>query len=131
MCFFEGPIVLKVWLYFNYMFNSLTTTRFSTIGELVTELFVPTKCHIRNILPILFCLFLWRSRNDSKHDNIKMDASTILYKVKNKIFQLCGAKLLKALFMCHLNLVKLLLIILLMVLTRLFTGESLWRVVLN
>ncbi|KAL0909994.1 hypothetical protein M5K25_020913 [Dendrobium thyrsiflorum] len=94
--FMQGPVAMKVWIHFNNMFKVLSTTHFNNVGDLLKGWFTPTKGHIRNIIPVLICWFLWSSRNNAKHENIKMDASTIISKVKNKVFQLFVAKLLKA-----------------------------------
>ncbi|KAI0493542.1 hypothetical protein KFK09_023660 [Dendrobium nobile] len=51
------------------------------------------KGHICNLIPILIVWFIWRARNDAKHNGIKMDAMIIIFNVKHKISQLHSHKM--------------------------------------
>jgi len=118
------------------MFNVLTTKRYNSIVRLLKEWFILDKVHIRNILPVIICWFLWSSMNESKHEEIKMNALSVISKVKNKIQQLFVANLLKydffkGFFMCLVSFVWFLVLILPVVQIGLFIKGSLFRDVPN
>ncbi|XP_028553892.1 uncharacterized protein LOC114580467 [Dendrobium catenatum] len=94
--FINGPIATTVWIYFDNIFNVLSSFQYDSIIAIITDWILPIKGHIRNIIPVLICWYLWESRNASKHDNIGMNALNIIAKVKNKILQLHSANLINA-----------------------------------
>ncbi|PKU76878.1 hypothetical protein MA16_Dca001484 [Dendrobium catenatum] len=77
---------------------------YESINTILRDWVLSIKGHIRNILPVLICWYLWASRNDSKHNNVRMNAMNIISKVKNKITQLYNVNLIKAVsFKNHTN----------------------------
>ncbi|PKU70971.1 Putative ribonuclease H protein [Dendrobium catenatum] len=68
---------------------------YDSFSSKIKDWIIPIKGHIRNIIPVIICWYLWASRNDSKHNNIRMDAMNIISKVKNKVSQLFNANLIK------------------------------------
>ncbi|PKU60176.1 uncharacterized protein LOC110095807 [Dendrobium catenatum] len=91
--FINGPIATKVWIYFDNIFNVITSFHYDSITSLLKDWFLPIKGHIRNLIPIIICWYLWEIRNNSKHENIGMNALNVIAKVKNKVLQLFVAKL--------------------------------------
>ncbi|XP_020683245.1 uncharacterized protein LOC110100158 [Dendrobium catenatum] len=55
--------------------------------------FTKGKGHIQNLLPILIIWYLWKARNESKHDDIKMNANQIITNIRNKVLQLISVNL--------------------------------------
>ncbi|PKU59245.1 Putative ribonuclease H protein [Dendrobium catenatum] len=52
-----------------------------------------TKGHCFNLLPILILWYLWKARNEAKHENIKMEASLVINNIKRKMLQLYNYKI--------------------------------------
>ncbi|XP_020674217.1 uncharacterized protein LOC110093615, partial [Dendrobium catenatum] len=60
----------------------------NSLASMLESWFIPIKGHIRNFLPILILWYIWKARNEAKHDNIKMDPTLIINNIKRKVFQL-------------------------------------------
>ncbi|PKU62688.1 Putative ribonuclease H protein [Dendrobium catenatum] len=88
-------LLLKCGFTLTTCLNILSTTHYNSITCLLKDWLIPTKGHIRNIIPVIICWYLWDSRNASKHDNMVMNVLNVIAKVKNKILQLYGANLIK------------------------------------
>ncbi|KAI0502223.1 hypothetical protein KFK09_017170 [Dendrobium nobile] len=102
--FINGPIAIKVWNYFDNIFKVMVDGYYASFTTKIRDWIIPIKEHIRNIIPVFICWYLWASRNDSKHNNIRMDAMNIISKVKNKVIQLYNANLIKPIsFKNHYN----------------------------
>ncbi|KAI0511114.1 hypothetical protein KFK09_011737 [Dendrobium nobile] len=93
--FINGPIAIRVWNYFDNIFKVMVDGYYESFTSIIKDWIIPIKGHIRNTIPVLICWYLWASRNDSKHNNIRMDAMNIISKVKNKVIQLYNANLIK------------------------------------
>ncbi|KAI0519460.1 hypothetical protein KFK09_006908 [Dendrobium nobile] len=52
------------------------------------------KGHILNLIPILIIWYLWKARNESKHEGIKVNANQIIANIRNKVLQLISVNLL-------------------------------------
>ncbi|KAI0511688.1 hypothetical protein KFK09_012320 [Dendrobium nobile] len=93
--FINGPIAIRVWNYFDNIFKVMVDGYYESFTSIIKDWIIPIKGHIRNTIPVLICWYLWASRNDSKHNNIRMDAMNIISKFKNKVIQLYNANLIK------------------------------------
>ncbi|KAL0917849.1 hypothetical protein M5K25_012949 [Dendrobium thyrsiflorum] len=82
--FANGHVSLKVWLYFDNVLTTQFCKNYNNIINIMHDWVVPIKRHIRNMLPTIICWFLWKSRNEAKHENITMKASYIVLKIKGK-----------------------------------------------
>ncbi|KAI0491988.1 hypothetical protein KFK09_026251 [Dendrobium nobile] len=100
--FINGQIARKVWSYFILMTSKNVVYIPDNLFEMVDSWFIPKKGHIFNLIPILILWYIWKARNEAKHDNIKMDEIRIIDNVKRKIIQLYNCKVIssKAFYKC-------------------------------
>ncbi|PKU82406.1 Putative ribonuclease H protein [Dendrobium catenatum] len=89
--FVSSPIAVKVWNYFEEIFNVNSGGPTCSVFNLLEVWMVSVKGHVRNVIPLLI---IWLARNDSRFNNVGMNHLTIIAKIKDKILALFLAKLL-------------------------------------
>ncbi|KAL0906850.1 hypothetical protein M5K25_025378 [Dendrobium thyrsiflorum] len=92
--FINGFIAKKVWAYFYDLTDKVYVNCIDNMVNLFKAWFTPSAGHFFNILPIIIVWFLWKARNEAKHIGKKMEAASIIIKVKDKILELFAANLL-------------------------------------
>ncbi|KAI0513528.1 hypothetical protein KFK09_009553 [Dendrobium nobile] len=85
MFLFMGSLPKGLVLFFN-LANITNMNANCDVASILKHWLTSTKGHIYNLLSILIMWYLWKARNDSKHNEIKMDANQIITNVRNKIF---------------------------------------------
>ncbi|KAL0912108.1 hypothetical protein M5K25_018058 [Dendrobium thyrsiflorum] len=91
--FINGAIAAKVWNYFFRLTNKGTPNLNIDVCTMLNVWVTKSKGHICNVIPIFVMWFLWKARNDSKHNNIRMNAEHVISAIRNKIVQLYSVNL--------------------------------------
>ncbi|KAI0491773.1 hypothetical protein KFK09_026033 [Dendrobium nobile] len=91
--FISSPIAQTVWTYFGNIANKPYSAINNDFMSVSKNWFHVSKGHIFNLIPILIVWFIWKSRNEAKHNAISMDAMAIVSNVKYKINQMHSYKL--------------------------------------
>ncbi|KAI0518958.1 hypothetical protein KFK09_006397 [Dendrobium nobile] len=92
--FVNGLIAQKVWTYFGGLANKTLNTPHNNFISILKSWVHVSKGHIFNLIPLLIVWYIWKARNDAKHNVIKMEASNIISNVRHKILQLHSYNLL-------------------------------------
>ncbi|KAI0497188.1 hypothetical protein KFK09_020410 [Dendrobium nobile] len=92
--FISGPIVVKVWYFFEAVFNFNFFRPGIEVSNLLEGWFVNIKGHVRNVIPSLICWFLWLERNDALFNGITMNYQRIIQKIMDKVKALFSINLL-------------------------------------
>ncbi|XP_012850055.1 PREDICTED: uncharacterized protein LOC105969825 [Erythranthe guttata] len=99
--FVESPTAKRVWHHFFYLFG-YTPAHTTHIPQILlywqhfTSHTLTHHTHITTIVPCLILWYLWIARNDSKHKDITVRASSIIYRVIQHIRILHQTNLLSA-----------------------------------
>ncbi|KAL0906277.1 hypothetical protein M5K25_024757 [Dendrobium thyrsiflorum] len=101
--FISGGIAEKVWNCFFSLANKGIFNSNSDVLTILKVLMTSSKGHIYIILPILIIWFLWKATNESKHNDIKMDANHVIANIRNKVLHVFSVNLLsfKNFYNCH------------------------------
>ncbi|KAL0904830.1 hypothetical protein M5K25_026985 [Dendrobium thyrsiflorum] len=91
--FAHGECAYKVWNHFFGLANLDNNSVQNGILAILNCWFNTSKGHILNIIPVLILWYLWQARNDAKHNDIKIDSSLVILKVKHKILSLYAVNL--------------------------------------
>ncbi|KAL0907215.1 hypothetical protein M5K25_025769 [Dendrobium thyrsiflorum] len=91
--FAYGECAYKVWNHFFGLANMDNNSVNNGILAILNCWVNKSKGHILNIIPVLILWYLWQARNDAKHNDIKIDSSLVILKVKHKILSFYAVKL--------------------------------------
>ncbi|KAI0498937.1 hypothetical protein KFK09_019835 [Dendrobium nobile] len=82
-----------VWNHFGNLAN-LVLSYNGNLQDILNTWFIKGKGHILNLIPILIIWYLWKARNEFKHEGIKVNANQIIANIRNKVLQLISVNLL-------------------------------------
>ncbi|KAL0915057.1 hypothetical protein M5K25_015457 [Dendrobium thyrsiflorum] len=93
--FTTGHIAIKVWMYFENIFNVNFYYANIPIKELLELWFIPSRGHVINLISSLVVWYIWMARNNSIHNNIGMNVDIIIRNITDKVFKIFSVNLLK------------------------------------
>ncbi|KAL0926692.1 hypothetical protein M5K25_002936 [Dendrobium thyrsiflorum] len=83
-------IAIKVWLYFEDIFKLKASHTFINLGlSMLNGL-------LGMFFPIIVIWYLWKSRNEAKHEGIRMNVKRIIFNIKEKILFLHTGNIIKS-----------------------------------
>ncbi|KAI0519126.1 hypothetical protein KFK09_006566 [Dendrobium nobile] len=91
--FINSTLAQKVWNHFSTLAGVDVSAFHGDLKDMLALWFTKGKGHIFNLLPILIIWYLWKARNESKHEGIKMDENQIIANIRNKMLQLISVYL--------------------------------------
>ncbi|KAL0928382.1 hypothetical protein M5K25_000259 [Dendrobium thyrsiflorum] len=91
--FISSPVAVKVWIYFEDLFQLNIFNVQLSIVDMLKLWFVDYKGHIRNIIPSLILWYLWMEMNNSRFNGIAMCHLRIIQNINHKIGALYSANL--------------------------------------
>ncbi|KAI0519488.1 hypothetical protein KFK09_006936 [Dendrobium nobile] len=86
-------LVKDNWLGQGSIDSMLSSHTLVTTKLFLTDWMSTVKGHVTNLLPILILWFLWKARNEAKHDGRKMEDKSIISNVNHKLLQIYASKL--------------------------------------
>ncbi|KAI0492077.1 hypothetical protein KFK09_026342 [Dendrobium nobile] len=66
------------------------------LKDILNMWFTKGKGHILNLIPILIIWYLWKARNESKHEGIKVNANQIITNIRIKVLQFTSINLISS-----------------------------------
>ncbi|XP_028554237.1 uncharacterized protein LOC114580537 [Dendrobium catenatum] len=98
--FLFGKIAQKVWTYYALLVNKPVPdcTSFDQVSVLsvLTDWMSNVRGNVLNILHICILWFLWKARNEAKHDGIKKKDTVIISNINHRLLQFFNAKLINS-----------------------------------
>ncbi|EOY06959.1 Uncharacterized protein TCM_021521 [Theobroma cacao] len=94
----ENPVATQVWFFFAKSFQ-IYVSKPNHISQIIWAWFFSgdytRNGHIRILIPLFICWFLWLERNDAKHRHMGMYPNRVIWRIMKLLNQLYAGSLLK------------------------------------